>query len=147
METNFNYLAYQAAIKESNNQFVDYVNTYTTEYPIVDGEKYNFTSYSPEGEVWATGVAQVIAIVKRGLTKVKVLENSVEEFINRMFYITSDAEVGETHYELLDEEKNKTGIFIIIDGEYTKEQEPEELENPKEPEEVIPDSNSDSNTE
>lgn len=85
---------------------------------ITPGDEYNFTSYSPEGAVWATGKAEIMGLVKgNSLAKIKVLENSVPEYVGQIFYIDADAEVGAEKYPLYtNTSKAEAGIEITIDS-------------------------------
>lgn len=96
---------------------------------ITEKTPYNFTSYGDaEGTTeYATGSVKETGKTKEvtkdnvvtKYTEVQVLTNSVEDFVNRKFYIVSDAQPGSTIYELFVEENNElvsANIYVTIES-------------------------------
>ncbi len=93
--------------------------------------KYNFTSYGDEnGETeYATGTVQTVenvTIDSIEYVKVHVLENTVTSFEGLDFLIASNAEVGDTLYQLYDTTGVEQNIWVRITG-LTEESEQEQF--------------------
>lgn len=82
----------------------------------VRGEVYEFESYNPAGDTkWGEGKVITTGLKAMGKTQVKVIENSVDGFVGKLFWITSSAEIGDTLYALYnDDNGNSAGIKVKL---------------------------------
>lgn len=80
---------------------------------------YNFTSYDTTGETqYATGIAKVTGGVVNSKYEIEVLyQDGFTEWIGKKFYVSNEAEVGETLYPLYDIQNNAVGVSVKITSE------------------------------
>ena len=129
------YIQSNAIPSEKAYQLYKYVNDTLTEVDIwvtvEEVKTYKFKSYSDEkrtsqyakGVVEVTGETKMLGEVK--YTEVKVIENTVEEFKDKKYYVKSDAQCskpvdGEYHvyqlyeYDEVDSELKKVDVWVTI---------------------------------
>lgn len=80
---------------------------------------YNFTSYDTTGETqYATGIAKVTGGVVNSKYEIEVLyQDGFTEWIGKKFYVSNEAEVGDTLYPLYDIQNNAVGVSVKITSE------------------------------
>lgn len=80
---------------------------------------YNFTSYDTTGETqYATGIAKLTGGVVNSKYEIEVLyQDGFTEWIGKKFYISNEAEIGETLYPLYDIQNNAVGVSVKITSE------------------------------
>ena len=80
---------------------------------------YNFTSYDTTGETqYATGIAKLTGGVVNSKYEIEVLyQDGFTEWIGKKFYISNEAEIGNTLYPLYDIQNNAVGVSVKITSE------------------------------
>lgn len=80
---------------------------------------YNFTSYDTTGETqYATGIAKLTGGVVNSKYEIEVLyQDGFTEWIGKKFYVSNEAEVGDTLYPLYDIQNNAVGVSVKITSE------------------------------
>jgi len=82
------------------------------------GQEYSFESYNPAGDTkWGEGKVITTGLKAMGKSQVKVIENTEESFVGNLYWITSNATVGNNLYTLYnDDNGNSAGIKVKLIG-------------------------------